>query len=76
MPEIPKMDPQAYEVIEADSAAEAQRKSRWTIGDSAQCCRLTACANSDGTFSVFPSFEKMLWRPGEDGSCNYRVSVR
>ncbi len=47
-----------YEVIKANAPLEALKKSKWSIGDRTTCVEVRAIANSDGTFSVFPIFEK------------------
>lgn len=48
-----------YEVVEAKTREEAEKKSFWRKGDLARCVELKFCANGDGTFTICPLFEKI-----------------
>lgn len=49
---------QSYQVVKAKTAKEAISQSDWQVGDAAVCSVVKAVGNSDGTFSVFPTFMK------------------
>ena len=57
---------QPYEVIEAETTEEALQKSIWEVGDQAVCTNVQAIANSNGTFSVFSTFEHPEERPPKE----------
>ena len=48
---------QPYEVIKAETLEEAVAKSQWGVGQLARCSDVQAVSNSDGTWSVFATFE-------------------
>lgn len=49
-----------YEVIEAETPEEALVRSNWKAGDLATCKEVRAANNNDGTWSLFPVFEKAI----------------
>jgi len=51
--------PNTYEVVKAKTAPDAIKASIWDVGATAKVVAVDVSANGDGTFSVFPKFEKM-----------------
>tara|TARA_Y100000310_G_scaffold283449_2_gene305411 strand:+ start:639 stop:821 length:183 start_codon:yes stop_codon:yes gene_type:complete len=47
-----------YQVVKADTPAEALEKSHWKIRDKATVVDIAVIANGNGTFSLFPKFER------------------
>ena len=47
-----------YEVVKAETREEALSKSKWKVGDTAVVSSVNAVANTDGTWTVLPSFSK------------------
>ena len=51
-----------YEVIKAETVEEALEQSKWKVGDVAECVDVRAVGNSDGTWSIFPTFNRLANR--------------
>jgi hypothetical protein len=48
-----------YETVKAKTREEALAASAWKVGDLGRCIKVSAIGNSDGTFSILPTFETL-----------------